>query len=519
MGQPSKWFWPLRYAMLGLPLIPLLVLERSVGGPVHASAGSSAQWWYSGLAVCGFLLLFRAAVGKSASLWDQVKFVTLGGTVGVVLVFGVDWLAEQANAPGGWADRCPVAIRSVLQLIGASRDLFHQPGTAPWILFVAFTFGVGVTEEACKALPFARLGRWDLCGRREEACSMGFASGLGFGVSEGIIYSIRNYNGQEGWELYAIRFVSLAAVWTAMVALLIHRGRVIIEFGTVGLSNAVGVLWPAVLLHGAYDAFLGTQHLAAARGVAVLGFGVFWVLMVLNRREAEGVEATGEFGLGRRTFGLVVEFGKLAVPLALTASAIPVVAVVVLLGLGWTGPDNESWYRVAAALHDNQTLAATVGGCVGAGLLLSAWAIFKSIRFPEVGGPMARAGQVRTGGGRSWKKPWGLVLGGSAIGTAVLGTWSAVNKGNALVVLILAGVVSSVLGFSAWRTLRSAGPEGRKGERRRNDTPEFGQLVLLCCANRDQAEKLVQQAIDDGANSRQEAVRRAIAYVERKIGG
>ena len=62
---------------------------------------------------------------------------------------------------------------------------------------------------------------------------VGLASGVGFGVSEGITYCGDHYNGIHGIGIYVIRFlscVSLHALWAGSVAILIYRNRDYLEY-------------------------------------------------------------------------------------------------------------------------------------------------------------------------------------------------------------------------------------------------------------------------------------------------
>jgi RsiW-degrading membrane proteinase PrsW (M82 family) len=55
---------------------------------------------------------------------------------------------------------------------------------------------------------------------------LGLASGVGFGISEGIMYAGDHYNGISGGEIYIVRFVSCAALhamWAASVGIAIAR--------------------------------------------------------------------------------------------------------------------------------------------------------------------------------------------------------------------------------------------------------------------------------------------------------
>src|SRR5207244_3665732 len=98
-----------------------------------------------------------------------------------------------------------------------------------------FTFGVGLCEELVKAIPI-------LCATSMErkldwrgACAWGLASGVGFGVAEGIMYSSDYYNGIAGFDIYLVRFLSCVALhasWTAAVAVMIWQNQANLEQDT-----------------------------------------------------------------------------------------------------------------------------------------------------------------------------------------------------------------------------------------------------------------------------------------------
>jgi RsiW-degrading membrane proteinase PrsW (M82 family) len=170
---------------------------------------------------------------------------------------------------------------------------------------LGFVFAVGLGEELCKALPvlfYVRLGRgatW------RGAYLWGMASGVGFGVAEGVLYSVKMYHGVAPAGVYLVRFVScvaLHAVWSASVGITIFQSRTVV-------SRAVGavifgghfrweeIAWPllrvlgvAMALHGLYDALLTEQMLVPALLVALLSFG--WLgWQVESAREQDAREA------------------------------------------------------------------------------------------------------------------------------------------------------------------------------------------------------------------------------------
>src|SRR5207248_1857839 len=63
---------------------------------------------------------------------------------------------------------------------------------------------------------------------RSFSCLWGMASGIGFGVAEGVMYSVRYYNGIAGFDAYLTRFaacVGLHAVWSASVGITLFQAR------------------------------------------------------------------------------------------------------------------------------------------------------------------------------------------------------------------------------------------------------------------------------------------------------
>src|SRR5207253_1104088 len=97
-----------------------------------------------------------------------------------------------------------------------------------WGNFFGFTFGVGLCEELCKLFPLLWYVRQRGKFSWRTAVRWGLASGIGFGVSEGISNSSDTYNGFCGVDVYLLRFVScvaLHAVWSAAVGVSLNRHK------------------------------------------------------------------------------------------------------------------------------------------------------------------------------------------------------------------------------------------------------------------------------------------------------
>jgi RsiW-degrading membrane proteinase PrsW (M82 family) len=156
-----------------------------------------------------------------------------------------------------------------------------------------YVIGVGLIEEAAKALPL--LWRTRQCGRPRwrTACLWGLASGVGFGVAEGVVHAERVYNGLATADAYFVRFAScvcLHAVWSATVGLsVVAAGRALedTQDPAVYATAVLRVLAGPALLHGLYDVLLQYQYYAAALGIALISFG--WLALRIEMARAAEV--------------------------------------------------------------------------------------------------------------------------------------------------------------------------------------------------------------------------------------
>jgi RsiW-degrading membrane proteinase PrsW (M82 family) len=159
---------------------------------------------------------------------------------------------------------------------------------------MGFTFGVGLCEELCKAIPLL----WLMRKRPEQAtwrgaCVWGLASGVGFGVAEGVMYSGRYYNGMLGGDIYLVRFascVALHAVWSASAAIMLymHRDKLANAPGTSALIG-YGLLYAGVpiIFHGLYDTLLKKDHSLIALGIALASFAYLAALIEWSQRKGD----------------------------------------------------------------------------------------------------------------------------------------------------------------------------------------------------------------------------------------
>jgi len=133
------------------------------------------------------------------------------------------------------------------------------------------------------------------------------ASGVGFGVAEGLLYSTKMYHGVAPASFYLVRFascVALHAVWSASVGITIFQSRAVVSrvVGAVvfgGNFRWEEIAWPllrvlgvAMALHGLYDALLTEQWIVPALLVALVSFGwLGWQVESAREQDARQPEA------------------------------------------------------------------------------------------------------------------------------------------------------------------------------------------------------------------------------------
>jgi len=122
------------------------------------------------------------------------------------------------------------------------------------------------------------------------ACIWGLASGAGFGIAEGILYSSEHYNGIATFGIYLVRFIScvgLHAIWTGAVSLMIWHNQEMLgadmDWGD-WLLAVLRVQGVPMVLHGLYDTLLKREMNAAALLPAVASFA--WLAFLISRSYA-----------------------------------------------------------------------------------------------------------------------------------------------------------------------------------------------------------------------------------------
>jgi RsiW-degrading membrane proteinase PrsW (M82 family) len=263
--------------------------HRIVGA--HLARDSWMHWGYATLSATLFLTLLTQAFPNNAASPGRLIWTGLiTGTVGILLLLAFQWIAAFTQGFNIGGRSIVVLLFYIVKFIGFSYRSALDPENGFLLSFMGFTCGVGLCEELCKALPIAIFLRAKPHAGWRAACLVGLASGVGFGVSEGIIYSSDSYNGIAVGITYLVRFascVALHAIWAGAVALVMNRNQDYLdgfdwdEVGKVILQY----LLVAMVLHGLYDTLLKKDHEFWALSVAAVSFT--WLAWLVRRERAE----------------------------------------------------------------------------------------------------------------------------------------------------------------------------------------------------------------------------------------
>jgi RsiW-degrading membrane proteinase PrsW (M82 family)/phage FluMu protein Com len=271
--------------------------ERRIEG-AHLSSESWVHWLYALIAAgffCG-LILWLFERGK-ANVLHLLAVGALTATVGIFRLLAFQWIAGFTQ--GFWirGRGIVVLLFYIVKFIGFSYQAALNPENGFLLSFLGFTCGVGLCEEFTKSLPlFVKVRNGDNLSWR-AACVLGLASGVGFGVAEGIMYAGDHYNGVSTFSIYPVRFIScvgLHAIWTASVALMLWHNQELasgeLDWGDwiLGLLKVQGV---PMVLHGLYDTLLKRDMHLLALVTAVASFA--WLAFLLARSRASDSEPEG----------------------------------------------------------------------------------------------------------------------------------------------------------------------------------------------------------------------------------
>lgn len=241
--------------------------------------------------VCAVGIVFTVCVFLPKGFTRIPLMLMIGSFTGI---FGIGLLLIiQRLAMAGWGLILGGPFAVIIFMIGIAYRSLLNPDLPFFNCLLSFTFGVGLCEEIIKAFPIFLIfmGRSRL--RWHECCAMGMASGIGFGIAEGIFFSGQMYNGLCEPLIYYVRFIScvmLHAIWCAASALFLHRYQKLTHGGMtmlMGFYRLVILISIPMVLHGLYDTLLAKNMDGLALTVALVSFG-WLVLMIESAREKEG---------------------------------------------------------------------------------------------------------------------------------------------------------------------------------------------------------------------------------------
>ena len=257
--------------------------------PGHRLDGSFLArdtWWHwafallSASAFMGLMVLMfpPGHASRTHLLWAGV----FTATAGIIVLLAFQFMANWTQGFYLRGRSIVVLLFYIVKFIGFSYRCAEDPSNGFLLSFMGFTLGVGLCEELVKAVPLIwHYKTYGTLGWR-AACLWGFASGVGFGVAEGIMYSSRYYNGVFEGDIYVVRFVScvaLHAVWAASVGVFLwkHQGLLNDAEGFFGvLVNAMVIVSAPMVLHGAYDTLLKKDMNSWA--LLVAGVSFLWLV-------------------------------------------------------------------------------------------------------------------------------------------------------------------------------------------------------------------------------------------------
>jgi RsiW-degrading membrane proteinase PrsW (M82 family) len=265
------------------------------------SRRSYLHWLFAIVSVGAYMTFFvLLARDRSAHPLHLLGLGLFTATIGILLLVIVQAMSMLGIVGG---QGIVGLLLLILALIGLSYRAALDPDIGFVGSFLGFTFGVGLCEELCKALPILVYYRFAHKQNWRGAFLWGLASGAGFGVSEGVMYSQDFYNGIAGPGIYIVRFIScvaLHAVWSGSVGISIHQRQDLLKpdhddwwvnicLYPLGVLRLIAV---PMVLHGLYDTLLKKEMELLALVVAAASFGYLaWLISRLRHSDDEDERA------------------------------------------------------------------------------------------------------------------------------------------------------------------------------------------------------------------------------------
>lgn len=272
-------------------VLALLPDQRIIGA--HLPRGSNMPWLYAATGLFGFFAIARAILPLGRTPANQLYVAAVStATYGLVLLTVIQWVAEMSQHLHGFRGHVVVILVVLfVQAIGFSYRAALDPSMGLLPSLFGFTFGVGLCEEFVKSIPVLFRVQSHPEDDWRDAAAWGFASGVGFGAAEGIMYAADYYNGLSGGTIYVVRFIScvaLHAVWSAAVGIAIWRNRRWFDYSQTWWEWGLfflKVVYVPMILHGLYDTLLKRDmHVTA---LICAGCSVAWLAAIWERARRE----------------------------------------------------------------------------------------------------------------------------------------------------------------------------------------------------------------------------------------
>jgi len=252
----------------------------------HLGRDSWFHWVYGvGAALLFGGILVRFFPSASSKPINLIRAGLFTGTIGIFLLLIFQIAAEVTQ--GVWLKGLGLfaLIFYAVKFIGFSYASALDPSSGFLLSYLGFTFGVGFCEEVVKLLPaIRRVRRWEAIDWR-GAYLLGLVSGMGFGISEGIMYA-SSYNGLQTSGIYAVRFIScvmLHAVWSGAAAITLFKRQDTLQGvgSLLYLGRILQIVAVPMVLHGLYDTLLKKQMDSLALVAAIVSFA--WMAFQFER--------------------------------------------------------------------------------------------------------------------------------------------------------------------------------------------------------------------------------------------
>ncbi len=260
---------------------------------------SVGHWFMATLAIVVYMAFFMFLASDGSANPVHVLLVGLfTATIGIGFLLLVQLLASFTEGRLIFGRGILTLLFWLLKFIAFSYNAASDPENGFVLSFVGFTLGVGLCEELVKTIPVFWHRSPDTGRAWRGMLIWGLASGAGFGIAEGIMYSSRYYNGVSGPGIYLVRFLScvaLHAIWSGSAAILLYQRRDLFT----GLDSWYDWIFPTIfivavpaVLHGLYDTCLKREMNGVALLAAFASFG--YLAFLLSRLQTGDDESANK---------------------------------------------------------------------------------------------------------------------------------------------------------------------------------------------------------------------------------